>query len=178
MSTDISSLRRLRHLVAAPLFLVASCRVDDSASPRDSSAAPSSSSVVSTTATTAAVTPPTTIAVQEDSSRCPIEALASDTVEPIISFVCVDGWATGLLADEECSNDCEGILVLRQEATGWRVVATCNQYSPLTPTSSQCFDRFTLDEVGSSDLPPLSVACELWEANRWDENLALTGCAA
>ena len=104
--------------------------------------------------------------------------MAGDTIEPIVAFACVDGWATGLLADQGCSDECEGILVLRQEATGWRVVATCHQYFPMTPTSSQCFNAFTFDEVNPSDLPPLPVACELWEANRWDENLALTGCEA
>ena len=85
-------------------------------------------------------------------------------------------WANGLDANVGCSEECEGLLVLHKVGGEWRVIGSCNQYSPLYPGYQMCVDSATGNSVPDAELPPPQVACELWDANTWEENLAITGC--
>lgn len=63
----------------------------------------------------------------------------------------------------------------------WNLMGRCNQYmmlveseNPCAPMSGWLNDGTYTDKM--ADFPPAEVACAIWSTNRYEENVAVTGC--
>jgi hypothetical protein len=122
-------------------------------------------------------TPETEVATTQPDERitaCTIEnfsiALGEQSTEPY----CVEDWATALPQEyiENCG-DCESVWLFHWTGTEWSLKGTCYQFAPLTEDGAPCS---TPDGTELDEFPPASVACAIWPANSFEENVATTGC--
>ncbi|MEN9792753.1 MAG: hypothetical protein RL330_831 [Actinomycetota bacterium] len=135
-----------------------------------------------TSAPTTTSTSTSTVAGEPGPDCTDAAASAGTGVEMMLVGDCVDGWVAAMDADyaAECT-ECESVLLLRAEEGQWRVAHNCNQYAPLlegicaevTPSPD-----WPVSVATDPGYPSPEVACEIWDANTWEENLEETDCDA
>lgn len=127
--------------------------------------------------TTAATTTVSTLPV--DCSKPAIEAAVGESIS---NFNCAGEW-TAIQPDSYVGDclDCESVWIYKWQDAKWNLMGRCNQYVPLVKSEMPCSpmagwlnDGDYIDTM--ADFPEADIACELWVANRWPENVAVTGC--
>lgn len=126
---------------------------------------------------------PTTSNETQLSNATPSAAAAACTVQNFsIAFgeesadpYCVEEWAVAQ-PQEYINNcgDCESLWLFRWSGSEWTLKGTCYQFAPLTEDGAPCT---TPDGDELDELPSANVACALWPANSFEENVAATGCS-
>jgi|694.fasta_scaffold50149_3 hypothetical protein len=144
-------------VTSATLIGVASC--SDSAGTSTSTDTSSQSS----TLTTELSQPP-----------CSLDAFTAAFGEQSYEPFCVDEWAVAQPRSyvESCQ-DCESLWLFQWNSETWELRGTCYQFAPITADSAPCS---TPDGNELQEYPPVDVACALWPANTFEENLAVTNC--
>lgn len=115
-------------------------------------------------------------------SECSETALTAAAGEPIGYVACSRDWAAvQTTAYTESCGECESMWLFQQAGATWELRAVCNQMAPLTPEVAGCSSMRGLIADGNYtddpfEAPAAQDACVIWPANRWPENVALTGC--
>jgi hypothetical protein len=121
------------------------------------------------------VAPPSTAAAP-DCSESAIEAGAGESVQVMN---CKQDWAAVQSESLECGEHCYGWL-LKWSDSKWNLMGSCSQYSALIPDNGcQGMSGLLKDKTYTdtwTDFPSKEVACQLWSANRYPENISETGC--
>lgn len=111
---------------------------------------------------------------------CSETSLSTAAAEATYVIGCAERWAGLQLKSQECGEHCYGYIYKWAQAK-WNLLGMCSQYSLILPENNSCEgmtgtpkDRnFT---GGMTEFPPKEIACQIWDAHRFSENLALTGC--
>jgi hypothetical protein len=136
-------------------------------------------SATSETTTTIPTTTTTTIA----SPDCSMPALETAIGEPTYIVGCSGEWAALQPKSLECGEHCFG-FVYKWENSQWSLLGKCSQFSLILPEDNWCegMSGKPLDQTFTgqpmSEFPPKEISCEIWDAHRFEENLAITGCSA
>jgi hypothetical protein len=112
---------------------------------------------------------------------CSLAAVEASVGEPTELYACSSNWAALQTSSYVGScGECEAVLLYKWSDTKWSLMGSCSQYSPLVPSgvcsgmSGPIKDKVYTNTM--ADFPPKEVACALWTANRYPENVAETGC--
>ncbi|MEY4228628.1 MAG: hypothetical protein RLZ84_1220 [Actinomycetota bacterium] len=165
---------RVVLLLIASVSLVG-CGASNGEIPDTYSGAPlAETTVVDTTA------PPIAMSDLPKETPCPLNDIRRDTGDVYKEVVqCVPGWAVGIPKKvlDAMNGDSvnEGERVLKLTETGWKTVGVCHIYHPIELSGVWC-STIDGDDVDTTLLPPMNVQCVLWDASRWSENIAETGC--
>lgn len=115
-----------------------------------------------------------TLTTEKDQPPCSLDAFTAALGEQSSEPFCVDKWAVAQpLSYAESCQDCESLWLFQWTSETWELRGTCYQFSPITPDSAPCS---TPDGNDLQDYPPVDVACALWPANTFEENLSITNC--
>lgn len=127
--------------------------------------------------TSSTTLPATTTTVAPDCSETALSAAAGEATYVI---GCAEGWAGVQLRSYECGEHCYGYIYKWDEAK-WNLLGMCSQYSLILPEDNSCQGMSGLPKDRSFSgqmvaFPPKEVACQIWDAHRFSDNVAVTGC--
>lgn len=111
----------------------------------------------------------------ERAIACTVENFSIALGEPSTEPFCIEDWAIALPQEYiDVCGDCESLWLFQWVETEWTLRGTCYQFAPITADSAPCT---TPDGEELSSYPPTDVACALWPANTFEENIPATGCS-